>query len=248
MNFKNKVILITWASSGIGMATALNFWKEWASVIVNYLSSPLKAQKIVENIKLFWSDAIAIKCDISNEEDVKSMIHTSIKIFGKIDILINNAWISIPSPILKRSTSDWHKVMDTNLLGTFLCSKYVVDEMLKQSIKWKIINIGSINGTKTFAPDLIDYDISKAWMIALTKNFAKAFSPNIIVNAIAPWNINTNNSQLLSQDSYEEDIRNIYQNRFWTLKEVVNVILFLASEDSNYINWTVIYADGWFSC
>jgi NAD(P)-dependent dehydrogenase (short-subunit alcohol dehydrogenase family) len=121
-------------------------------------------------------------------------------------------------------------------------------EMLKNKDWGKIINLSSINGTKFFSPDEIDYDISKAWIIALTKNFAKAFAPKILVNAIAPWNINTESTKENSLDSYDEDIENIYLKRFWKTEEIVKTILFLASDEASYINWTCIYIDWWFSC
>jgi 3-oxoacyl-[acyl-carrier protein] reductase len=248
MRFKDKVVLITWASRGIWRALALYFWKEGAFVVVNYLSGEKEANAIVANIKKFSSSAIAIKCDVANEKEVKSMINETIKTFWRIDILVNNAGIYINKPIFDRTTEDWNKVINTNLLGTFLCSKYVCLEMLKNKNWWKIINLSSINGTKFFSPDEIDYDVSKAWIIALTKDFAKAFAPKILVNAIAPWNIDTESTKENSAQSYEEDIENIYLKRFWKVQEVVKTILFLASDEASYINWTTIYIDWWFSC
>lgn len=244
MKFKDKVVLITWASRWIWMATALHFWKEWASVIVNYLNSEEKANKVVENIEKLWWKAIAVKCDVSKEEEVINMINITIKTFWKIDILVNNAWVSNDSPILKKTVEQWKRTLDVNLLGTFLCSKYSIIEMLK-SWKWKIINISSINWTKSFSPDEIDYDVSKSWIITLTKDFAKGFAPYIIVNAIAPWNTNT---EITKFKSSEGDKKNIYINRFWNVNEIVKIILFLSGDDSSYINWTVIFADWWFSC
>ena len=248
MKFKDKVVIITWASRWIWRATALYFWKEWATVVVNYLSSGIDANKVVKSIIKLWWNSIAIKWDVSCEDNVKKIVDRTINTFWKIDILVNNAWISNDVPILERTVDQWKRTMDVNLLGTFLCSKYVVKEMLKNKNLCKIINVSSINWSKFFAPDLIDYDISKLWIIALTKNFAKAFSPNIIVNAIAPWNVNTEITKLSSFDNYDDEIINIYSNRFWELAEIVKVILFLSSDESNYINWTVIYVDWGFSC
>jgi len=245
MKFKDKVVIITWASKWIWRTTALFFWKERAIVVVNYLSSENEANKVVNNIEKLWWKSIAIKCDISDENNVKDMVNQTIKHFWKIDILINNAWIYKDATIFERSVEQWNKTISINLLWTFLCSKYVVKEMLKNN-NWRIVNLSSVNWTKFFSPDQIDYDVSKAWIIALTKNFAKAFAPNIIVNAIAPWNVATEISMEHSKDSYEDDVKPIYLKRFATTSEIAKLILFLSSDDSSYINGSVLYADWWF--
>lgn len=245
MKFKNKVVLITWASKWIWRATALYFWKEWASVIVNYLNSEENAFKVVDAIKKMWSNSIAIKWDVSDENQVINMVNESIKIFWKIDILINNAWIiSNEIPLLNKKIIDFKNTLNINIIGTFLCSKYVWIEMLKNG-SWKIINISSINWTKHFYPEQIDYDISKAWIIVLTKNFAKEFWPNIYVNAIAPWNIDNVDESIPSWNSSDEDTWKIYLWRFWKITEIVKWIIFLASNDSSFINWTTLFLDWW---
>lgn len=244
MKFKNKVVLITWASKWIWRATALYFWKEWASVIVNYLNSEENAFKVVDAIKKMWSNSIAIKWDVSDENQVINMVNESIKIFWKIDILINNAWIIISEPILSKTLNQWNSVINTNLLGTFLCSKHVVSNMLDNNNWWVILNVSSINWTKYFSPDEIDYDISKAWIIALTKNFAKAFSPKIRVIAIAPWNVDTDING--NSYDYESDLKPIYLKKFWSSSEIWKIILNLVSDDFSYMNWEVIFLDwGW---
>lgn len=246
MKFKDKVVIITWASRWIWRATALFFWKEWAKVVVNYLHSKDNAEKVVENIITLWWQAIIYKCDISQENEVISMMKETVKKWGRLDILINNAGISNSTPIFERTVEQWKRTMDVNLLGTFLCCKYGVREMLKTG-GWKIINIWSINGTKDFCPDLIDYDVSKAGIIALTKNFSKAFSPKVIVNTIAPWSVSTQKSLEMSDISYDEDIKNIDLKRFATEKEIAKTILYLSSDDSTYINGSVLFVDGWFN-
>lgn len=245
MKFKNKVVLITWASRWIWRATALYFWKEGANIIVNYLNSEIHALKVVDAIKKMWWKSQAIKCDVSDEIQVIDMVNESIKNFWKIDILINNAWIiSNEIPLLDKKITDFKKTLNTNIIGTFLCSKYVWIEMLK-NWSWKIINVSSINWTKHFYPEQIDYDISKAGIIVLTKNFAKEFWPNINVNAVAPWNLDIIDEINPSWDSSDEDISKIYLWRFWKISEVVKWIIFLSSNDSNFINWTTLFIDGW---
>lgn len=240
MKFKNKVVLITWASKWIWRATALYFWKEWASVVVNYLNSEESAFKVVDAIKKMWSNSISIKWDVSDENQVVNMVNESIKIFWKIDILINNAWVIINKPIFDKNLSDWNNVINTNLLWTYLCSKYYVESMIN---KWwgLILNLSSVNWTKYFSPDEIEYDISKAWIIALTKNFAKAFSPKFRIFAIAPWNVNTN----INNNIWEDDLGIIYSKRFSSANEIWKIIVNLCSDDFLYVNWETIFIDGW---
>ncbi|MDD2907737.1 MAG: SDR family oxidoreductase [Candidatus Gracilibacteria bacterium] len=242
MRFKNKVVLITGASRGIGMATALHFGKEGAFVVVNYLSSKEKADKVVESIRKIGGNAISIKCDVSDENQVKNMIGEIIKVFGRLDILINNAGVLINKPILEKTVFDWNKVINTNLLGTFLCSKYGIEEMLKNENGGVILNLSSINGTKYFSPDEIEYDISKVGIITLTKNFAKAFSPKIRVLAIAPGNVSTeiNNSKI----DIKSDLDPIYLNKFTTPSDVGKVILDLVGDNFSYLNGEVVFLDG----
>src|SRR3989338_3635872 len=132
MRLKNKIALITGSSKGIGKATALLFAKEGAKIVVNYFSSEKEAFAIVDEIKKIGSETIAIKCDVSKESDVKKLVQATIDKFGKIDILKNNAGIVFDVPFFERSVEQWKKTLDVNLLGTFLCSKYASQQMLKK--------------------------------------------------------------------------------------------------------------------
>lgn len=245
MKFKDKVVLVTWASRGIWRATALFFWKQGAVVIVNYLNSKEKALKVVENIEKLWWKSIAFKCDISIEKDVLNMITEVIKKYSRIDILVNNAWISNDVPILERTAEQWKRTMDVNLLWTFLCSKYVIIEM-KKTGWWKIVNLSSVNWTKHFYPEQVDYDVSKAWIITLTKELAKAAWPNIYVNAVAPWNIdNMDEDEWPTWDPTQDELSTIYSENFWKITEVSKTILFLSWDDSSHINGTTLFVDWW---
>lgn len=244
MKFKDKVVLITWASRWIGMATALHFGKERASVVVNYLNSEEKANKVVENIQKMWWKAIAIKCDISEEGQVIKMISIAIETYWRIDILVNNAAISTDIPIFERTVEQWKRTMDVNLLWTFLCSKYALLEMLKKW-SWRIINLSSINGTKHFYSEQVDYDTSKAGIISLTQNLAKFAGPKIFVNAIAPGNIDNYNEGIPTGDPTEQELNKVYLKRHWKIIEIVKAILFLASDASSFINGTTIFVDWW---
>lgn len=243
MRFRNKVVLITWSSKGIGKAAALLFAKEWANVVVNYFSSEQEANDVVDEVKRIGSDAIAIKCDIAQEPEVKAMFEQTINVFGGIDILVNNAGIVYDVPLFERSIEQWRRTLDVNLLGTFLCSKYAAQHMLTAG-SGKIINISSTNAINSFSPDALDYDASKAWVITLTKDFAQELAPTIQVNAIAPWRVDTDMNKDLPADFVAYEIEKIYLKRFAQPEEIAKTILFLASDDASYITGSVLVVDG----
>lgn len=244
MQFKDKIVLITGASKGIGKATALEFAKEWAKVIVNYFSSEKEAYAVVNEIKNIGSEAIAIKCDISKEIEVQKMIKQAIDIFGKIDVLVNNAWIVFDVPFFERTIEQFKRTLDVNLIGTFLCSKYVSIEMLKNN--WgKIINISSTNAMEDFSPETIDYDASKAWIIVLTRDLAKQLAPKIQVNAVVPGRVDTDMNKNLPNDFIQEETEKIYLKRFAKPIEIASVVLFLASEKASFVNGSILKVDWW---
>ena len=243
MRLKNKIALITGASRGIGKATALLFAQEGAKIVVNYSSSEKEALAVVNEIKKFGSEAIAIKCDVSLEKEVKKMIQQTIDTFGRIDVLVNNAGIVFDVPFFERTVEQWKKTLDVNLLGTFICSKYVSLHMLKQD-GGKIINVSSTNGIDSFSPASIDYDSSKSGIIILTRNLAKELAPKIQVNSIAPGWVDTEMNKDLPKDFVEEEKNKIYLKRFAKPQEIALAILFFASHDSSFITGSILKVDG----
>ena len=243
MKLKNKIAIITGASKGIGKSTALLFAKEGAKIVVNYSFSEKEALSVIDEIKKIGSEAIAIKCDVSKENEVKEMIKQTIDKFGKIDILVNNAGIVFDVPFFERTVKQWKKTMDVNLLGTFLCSKYASEQMLKNE-SGKIINISSTNGINSFSPESMDYDASKAGIIILTRDLAKELAPKIQVNSIAPGWVDTEINKDLPKDFVEEETKKIYLKRFAKPEEIAKSILFLASDDASYITGSILKVDG----
>ncbi len=243
MKFKNKVVLITGSSRGIGKAAAILFAKEGAKVVINFSSSENEARKAVDEIKKIGSEAIAVKCDVSKEDEVEAMMNKAIEVFGNIDILVNNAGIVFDAPIFKKKSEQWKRTMDVNLFGTYLCSKYCSTHMLRNK-SGKIINISSTSAIYSFYPEIIDYDASKAGVIALTKDFAKALAPHIQVNVIAPGWVDTDINKDLSESFVKKETKQIYLKRFAKPEEIAKVILFLASEDSSFITGSVLVVDG----
>ena len=243
MTFKNKVVIVTGSSRGIGRATALLFAKEGAKVVVNYAKSKKEANAVVAEIKKIGSDAIAVKCDVSQEMQVKQMMEKTIKIFGRIDILVNNAGIVFDVPFTERTVEQWKRTLEVNLIGVFLCAKYASPYMKKQKCG-KIVNVSSTNGLDSPGPDSMDYDASKAGVISLTKNLAEELAPTIQVNSVAPGWVDTAMNKNLSKDFVEKEKKKIYLKRFARPEEIAKAILFLASDDASFITGSTLKVDG----
>lgn len=244
----NKVVLITGASRGIGASTARVFATNNYNVVINYNNSEVEAKKLSKELEQIYNiKTLAIKCDVSNEEEVKNMVKKTIEFFGHIDVLVNNAGIAIDTTFEDKTVENFRRILDVNLIGTFLVSKYVSNYMLKEK-KGSIINVSSTNGIDTYYPYSLDYDASKAGVISLTNNLALQLSPYIRVNTVAPGWVNTEMNKELDNEYVEEENKKIILNRFGEPEEISKVIYFIASEDASYINSSVIRVDGGFKC
>ncbi len=241
MKLQNKVALITGSSRGIGKAIALLFAKEGAKVIVNYNKSKEKADEVVNEIHKLGSEAFAVKADISDENQVKSMVDETIKKYGKIDILVNNAGIVFDIPFMEKTVEQWQQTLGTNLIGVFLMCKYCSPHMNDGG---RILNISSTNGIYAVSADSMDYDASKAGVISITKSLAQELAPKILVNCIAPGWVDTDINKNLPKDYVKSEIEKIGVKRFGRPEEIANTALFLASEDSSFITGTTIVVDG----
>ena len=236
-----KVALVTGASRGIGKAIALSLGKSGAEVIVNYSSSEEKANEVVDAIKNSGSNAHKFKFDVSNEDSVNDSITKITKEIGSIDILINNAGITRDGLLMRMKSSQWDEVLNTNLKGVYLCTKYVSKFMLKQR-SGKIINITSIVGI-IGNPGQANYSAAKAGVIGFTKTCAKEFaSRDIKVNAVAPGFIETEMTQGLKN---EELLKLIPLGEFGKTEQIANLVNFLvSSEAGEYITGQTISIDG----
>lgn len=240
MRFAGKVVLVTGSSRGIGKATALLFAREGASVVVNYSSSKKEADAVVSEIRSLGAKAVAVRCDVSKESDVKSMVQKSVKEFGRIDILVNNAGIVTDLPFTKRTAAHWERTLGVNLIGTFLCVKHVVPYMKKG----KIVNVSSTNALDSFSPEAMDYDASKAGILILTRNLAKELAPDIQVNAVAPGWVDTDMNKELPKSFIKSELEKIYLKRFAMPEEIASLILFLSSDDASYMTGSIVKIDG----
>ena len=243
MRFKNKVAIVTGGSRGIGRAIALEFAKEGASVVVNYVKAEDKAKSLVMEIEKLGAKAIAVKCDVSKEQEVRKMIDQTLKTFGRLDILVNNAGIVFDIPFFDKTTEHWKRTLDVNLMGVFFCSKYAAIHMKKQKTG-KIVNISSTNGIDTLSPDSMDYDATKSAVISMTKNLAVELAPNISVNCVAPGWVDTDINKNLPKDYVKEETKRISLKRLGRPEEIANAVLFLASDQASFITGSILVVDG----
>ena len=234
------VVLITGGSKGIGRATALKFAEKGYDIVINYYSDDVSANETKELILKYNVRCILEKCDVANELEVNNMIDDIIKNFGQIDCLVNNAGISCDSLPFEKDMDDFKRVIDVNLIGTYLVSKCVSEYMQTGCI----INVASNTGMNAYYPYSLDYDASKAGVISLTHNLAVELSPDIRVNAVSPGWVNTDMNKNIDDEMIEEECENIFLKRFAEPSEIANVIYFLASNDASYINNSIIRVDG----
>lgn len=238
------VALVTGSNRGIGRKTIEEFAKAGLDVVINYCHHEDEARDLEKFIRTNYDvDVMVIKCDVSLEEEVEEMVNNVIDHFGKIDILVNNASVARDSLLLDKSIREFKRVIDVNLIGTYLCSKYVGRVMLDNK-KGKIINIASTNAIDTYYPESCDYDASKAGVVSLTHNLAREFAPFIQVNCICPGWVKTDMNKDLSVEQISQEKKRILLGRFADTEEISNVILFLASSKASYINDSIIRVDG----
>jgi len=243
MRLKDKVAIITGAGSGIGRMTALIFAKEGAKVLVADITN--EGQKTAEEIKETGGSAIFVKTDVSKTVEVNEMVETCLKEFGQIDILVNNAGIVRFSKFHETSEQDWDETMAVDLKGVFLCSKAVLPEMIKRGAG-KIINISSIAGLVGFN-ELGAYCAAKGAIIALTREMALEYAPlKININCIAPGVIKTAMTKDMLADPQTKQFleSSTLYPRFGEPEDIAYAALYLASNESDFINGEVLVVDG----
>lgn len=242
--FKNKVAVITGGSFGIGRATAISFAKKGAiCVIADYVED----NETVNLIKSTGAEALFIKCDVSDEKQIKAMTETILSKYGRLDYAINNAGIEGQQKACQDFTEDeWNKIMDINVKGVWLGMKYQIPQMIKQG-GGAIVNVSSIAGVVGFA-NIAHYVASKHAVIGLTKSAAlENTKNNIRINVICPGVIKTPmvDRALGGSSDAEQAYKNVIpMGRFGTPEEMAETITFLCSDGAGYINGQSIIADG----
>ena len=238
----NKSVIVTGASKGIGAATAYLLAKNKFNVAIIYRSSDKEAKKVLTKCNNY-SNCILIKADVTNDKDCKKIVKETEKKLGPINILINNAGITIDNLLIRMSENDIDDVININLNSLIKITKFALKNMMKNKFG-RIISISSVVGF-TGNPGQSNYCASKSGIIGFTKSLAlEVASRGITVNAIAPGFISSAMTDKLTEDQREKIISNIPVNRLGTPKDVANAVVFLAKEDSSYITGNTIHVNG----
>lgn len=241
----NKVALVTGSAKGIGRAIVEKLASDGYDVVINYLSSSDAALKLKnEIIEKYSVKCLAIKCDVSKIDEVDSMFEIAEKELGNVSVLVNNAAVDYANLFNLKTSEEFLRLLDINVVGCFNTFKRAYKKMLKQEYG-RVINISSTNGINTYYPMSIDYDASKAAVISLTHNMALQGAPFIRVNCVAPGFIGTE-SELDGYDEefLKEECDKILLKRYGKPEEVANLVSFLVSDKADYINNSIIRIDG----
>jgi NAD(P)-dependent dehydrogenase (short-subunit alcohol dehydrogenase family) len=241
-----KVAIVTGGGRGLGQQIAEGFAEAGANVVV--CSRNVEACVVVsEKLKQLGVDSFALKCDVSNPEDVKNVVNKTVEKFGRIDILVNNSGASWGAPVEEMPLEAWQKVMNVNVTGTFLMSQAVGRVMIEQK-SGKIINIASVAGLKGSNPkymNAIGYNSSKGAVITFTKDLAVKWGPHgIYVNAIAPGFFPTKMSKSLIEQGGEAMLEGTPLRKFGSDHDIKGVALFLAAPASDFVSGDIVVVDG----
>ena len=248
-----QIAIVTGANSGIGEGVAISLGEAGANVVVNYVVNPDAANVIVDKIKSFGSNAVAIKADVSKEDQVMNMFVQTIQQFGTIDILVNNAGLQRDAKLHEMTLAQWQLVIDINLTGQFLCSREAIKEFLRRGIVpersvacGKIICMSSVHEMIPWAGHA-NYATSKGGIKMLMQTMAQEYGrQKIRVNSICPGAIKTpiNTTAWSTPEAYNSLMNLIPYNRIGVPEDIGKLAVFLASDDSDYITGASIFIDG----
>lgn len=250
---KGQKALVTGANSGIGESVARYLAKAGAAVAINYHSRPEDAEKVVDDIKAANGEAIAIQADVSKEDQVKAMFSQMFNQFGTIDILVNNAGLQKDSPLVDMTLDHWNLVIGVNLTGQFLCAREAAREFLRRGVQpniscaaGKIICMSSVHQVIPWAGH-VNYAASKGGINMMMQSIAQELAPHKIrVNSIAPGAIKTpiNKSAWDTPQAEAKLLQLIPAGRVGSVEDIAKAAVWLASDDSDYVNGTTLFVDG----
>jgi len=245
--------LVTGANSGIGKGVAIALGRAGADVVVNYVVGEEAAQEVVEEVKRHGVDAIALKADVSREDQVRAMFRQMIEQFGAIDILVNNAGLQRDAPFDQMTLEQWNLVIGVNLTGQFLCAREAVREFKRRGVvnsiscaAGKIICMSSVHEVIPWAGHA-NYAASKGGIMMMMKSMAQELAPHRIrINSIGPGAIRTpiNTAAWNTPDAYEALMKLVPYKRIGEPADIGNAVVWLASDASDYINGTTLFVDG----
>lgn len=259
LRFKDKVVIVTGSSSGIGKACAVYFGQLGAKVVVNYTANADAGNEVLEEITKNGGTAILVKADVSKEEEVKAMFNETIATYGRLDILVSNAGLQQDSSFLEMTLQQWQKVIDVNLTGQFLACREAARQFVAQEAAankdepnhselsiGKIILMSSVHDIIPWAGH-VNYAASKGGIMMFMKSISQELAPHKIrVNSVSPGAIKTTiNKEVWSDpDKYKGLLNLIPYKRIGTPQDVAKAVGWLASDDSDYVNGETLYIDG----
>jgi glucose 1-dehydrogenase len=244
--------LVTGANSGIGKAIALALGQAGADVVVNYVSRPEEADKVVEEIRRSGAQALAVRADVSSEEEVQAMFARAREAFGALDIAVNNAGLQKDAPFDEMTVAAWDGVMNVNLKGQFLCAREAVRAFKRQGVRGvscaagKIICISSVHDVIPWAGH-VNYAASKGGVMMMMKSIAQEVAPHRIrVNSISPGAVRTpiNTEAWSTRAAYDSLMTLIPYKRIGEPTDIGRAAVWLASDDSDYVTGATMYIDG----
>ena len=243
MDFSGKTAVVTGGSRGIGRAVCLELARGGANVVLCYAGNEAAAQETVSACEALGAKALAVRCNVADDGEVKALMDTAVQTFGRIDILVNNAGITRDGLLMMMKEGDFDAVLETNLKGTFLCMKAVSRIMMKQRYG-RIVNLSSVVGLHGNAGQ-VNYAASKAGVIGMTKSLAKELaSRGVTVNAVAPGFIETDMTAAMPEAAKTAALAAIPMQRLGQAEDVARAIACLASSEAGYITGQVLAVDG----
>ncbi|MCP5420355.1 MAG: SDR family oxidoreductase [Gammaproteobacteria bacterium] len=250
---RGQKALVTGANSGIGKAVAIHMAQEGADVVINYVANDAGAEAMVEEIKAKGGNAIAIKADVSNEEQVQAMFRRMFDEFGTIDILVNNAGLQKDAPFEEMTLAQWNTVIGVNLTGQFLCAREAVKEFKRRGVvpevscaAGKIISMSSVHEVIPWAGH-VNYAASKGGVMLMTKSIAQEVAPHRIrVNSVCPGAIRTpiNMEAWSTPEAYAELMKLVPYKRIGEPVDIARAVVWLASDDADYVHGVSLFVDG----
>ena len=243
IDLSGSVALVTGASRGIGAVIACRLAEAGVKVGVNYLSNRESAEKVVSTITKAGGEAILVAGDVTQEGVAKSAVQQVVDQWERIDILVNNAGINRDRLLLRMKSEDWDEVIQVDLRGAFLCTRFVMPHLIKQR-SGRIVNISSVVGISG-NPGQANYAAAKAGLIGFTKSVAREVaSRNVTVNALAPGYITTGMVEQLPEETKSQILSRIPMGRFGAAEDVSEAVVFLCSKGASYITGEVLTIDG----
>ena len=246
MNLENKVCIITGAATGIGKAIATKFVKEGAAVVIDYVGNSSHADELTSALKTIGGRVVAIAADVSDAKQVAMLVEETVKAFGRLDVLVNNAGIEKKMPFVDTPEEEWDTVIAVNLTGPFLCSQRAAKQMIAQGDGGRIINVSSVHEDLPM-PTNSPYCAAKGGLRMLMRTIAVELAPHkILVNNVAPGAVDTPMDASLKADPKEMNqlLAEIPLDRMGKPEEIAAMCAFLASNEASYSTGSTFFVDG----